>query len=514
MRSGMQIKLKISQLLEQVKEFTQAADFEGLLKVANTLLAKAPYNGEYLLYKLQALDGLGKVTADIKFLHRYANMRSTDITAFLLLYKAYMARDSIADAIISLVFALSIDPQDEECQSLLANLLAEVDPKYKTVKLNILTTNRVGHLGLEIEPWARSRQGADDDCLHLFISNGQVSANESLFTLLKNYAHVIESSFWYQFYMTRSLLLDDNYYALLPYDVQSGLRGICPQDIYSKGNKRLIEIYKDNPALISIPTADIDAGWQMLEKYNLFKDDNIVCLHVRDSYYLENNMPKQNFSHHDYRDANIVTYKKAVLTLISQGYKVVRIGSDSNQRLEINSPHYLDFCLDGPDEHSDFIEVMLISLCQFFIATTSGPMSTAALFDTPTLVVNSAPLQHPYFRHSRFIPKRLFQNNKEVNLMDVCRGRPLSMNNTKPILLSLHHQELLANGYQYLANSEEDILAAVIEFEQRLNNREFSADLTVNQKSYMRKLPDTFIFKHCENVICDSFLSKYPEIFK
>lgn len=514
MRSTMQKNLTVNELLEQVTQFTQAGDFLQLLSAANNLLAKDPNNGEYLLYKLQALDGLGKISEDLKFLHHYANMRSTDITAFLLLYKAYMARNSMPDALIALAFATSINPEDTECRNLLQNLLAEVDSKYKTIKLNILTTNRVGHLALEIEPWARSRQGVEDDCLYLFISNGQISANESLFTLLKNYAHVIESPIWYQFYLSRPLLLADDCYALLPYDIHSGLRGISAADVNQQGSKRLIDIYNKSPAVVKIPSEDIASGWQILEKFDLKPSDKIVCLHVRDSYYLEKNMPGNNFSYHDYRDAEISTYKKSVSMLIDKGYKVVRIGAETNQRLDLNSPNYLDFCLDGPNDYSDFVEVMLLSLCEFFIATTSGPMSTAAIFDTPTLVVNSAPFQHPYFRHSRFIPKRLFQGDNEVNLMDVFQGKALSENNKKPIYLSFNKDELTSNNYQYLANDENDIYDAVLEFEGQLDNRAFNATLTSKQKSYMETLPNSFVFKSCENVVCDSFLTKYPEIFK
>jgi len=510
----MNSKLSVSSLLKSVKEYDKSNDFHNMLLAVRDLLKKDPCNGEYLLYQLKALEGLGQVTQSLPIIKHYVNMRSTDITGFLLLYRIFIAEGNVAEAIISLVFALSIDEDDQECKLLLTNLLAEVDVKYKTAKINILTTNRVGHLVLEIESWVRSQQNKNDDCLYLFISDGKVSANESLFTLLKNYAHVIESPFWYEFYINRPLLLADRHYCLLPYDTQCELRGFDKTDIDTEGNKRLIQIYKEQAALVEIPPADIAAGWKMLEKYNLCKEDKIVCLHVRDSYYLEKKAPLLDFSYHDYRDADIATYKKAVSALIAKGYKVVRTGAETNQRLDINSPNYLDFCLDGPSEHGDFIEVMLISLCQFFIGTTSGPLGIAAIFDTPILSVNSAPLFPGYSRHSRFIPKRLFQNDIEVNLMEVCQGKALSKDNEKPIFLSFSDKELSSYNYKYLANSEDDILDAVLEFEERLHNRVLDATLTNNQASYMEKIPKESVFKNSDFVVCDSFLMKYPDIFK
>jgi putative glycosyltransferase (TIGR04372 family) len=509
------LEITIKSLLQNIRIFEQQGDFENSLLAANQLLLRDPNNAEYILYKLQALDGLGKVTTDLKLLQHYANMRSSDITAFILLYKAHMALDNIADAIIALTFASSIDPEDVECQHLLASLLAEIDPQYKTVKLNVLTVSRIGHLTCEIEPWARSREGNDaDDCLYLFICNGQAAANESLFTLLKNYAKVIISPFWCQLYVSRPLLLVDDFFAPFPYDLNSMLRGVSAFDINIKGHKNLINIYNKSPSIVKIPPDDITAGWGMLAKYGLSPEDRIVCLHVRDSHYLKKNMPGQDYSHHDYRDADIATYKKSVQTLLDFGYKVIRIGCDTNQVLDLHSQNYHDFCSSPPRDNADFLEVLLMSVSQFFIGTTSGPLGTAAIFDTPTLVVNAAPIEQPYLRHSRFIPKRLFHEGTEVNLMDVCRGKSLSHDNLKPILLSIFHSEITGNNYKYQDNSEDDIYSAVIEFEKRVKNRDFNDELTEAQKSYRDRLPNSFHYKGSHSLICDSFLTQYPEIFK
>ena len=162
---SMQTKLKVSELLEQVKEFDQAGSFLQLLDAVNILLLKDPNNSEYVLYKLKALDGLGKVSSDIKLLEHYVNMRSTDSTGFILLYQAYLEKKDTAGALIALSYALSVNPDDEQCMLLLLELLKKVDPKYKRVKINILTLKRIGHLSSEIEPLMRKVKGQDEqDC--------------------------------------------------------------------------------------------------------------------------------------------------------------------------------------------------------------------------------------------------------------------------------------------------------------------------------------------------------------
>jgi len=511
----MQIRLKISQLLEQVNEFEQTGNFIQLLKASNTLLAKDPNNSEYLLYKLKALDGLGNATLDLKLVQHYVNMRSSDVTGFLLLYKAYMAMDNIAEAIISLVFALSIDEDDLECQELLLNLLSDVDPKYKTVKVNIMTTGRIGHLACEIEPLLRFNQNNNDDCLYLFISNTSTIANTYLYDLLKSYSNIIENQFWFDFYKTRPMLLEQPFFAEYPYDVNNTIRGIDPIEVNAQGSKNLINIYQSSPSVVNIPIQDVDFGWNLLSELGIEKTDKIVCLHLRDSDYLTNKYPRHDFSYHDYRDTKIESYCLAIRYLIEQGYKVVRIGAKSNQSLSSkNLTNYFDFCIERNEQYGDFIDVFLLSVCDFFIATNSGPSSVAAIFDTPTLTVNSVPISPGFGQNSRFIPKRLLQNGSDVNILDICAGKTLSTLNTKPLIFTFNSKELTENGYEYVDNNEDDIYDAVKEFSLQVKNRKLTNGPTELQKQYVKFLPEDFIFKDSQSVVSHSFLKKYPEIFK
>jgi putative glycosyltransferase (TIGR04372 family) len=506
--------IKINVLQESLASYEQAHEFKKLLIVANKLLSRDPNNAEYVLYKLKALDALGQVTKNIKLLQHYVNIRSTDITGFLLLYKAYMEVDNIAESIISLVFALSIDENDQECQELLLNLLKGIDPKYKTVKINVMTTSRVGHLACEIEPLLRFNQ-RNEDCLYIFISESLSVANTYLYDLLKSYSNIIENSFWFNFYKTRPMLLEQFFFAEYPYDINNMLRGKNPIEVNAEGSKNLIDIYQSYPPVVHIPLEDVDFGWSLLAELGIEKTDKIVCFHIRDSDYLSNKFPNNDFSYHDYRDAKIESYSLAIQYLIEQGYKVIRIGANSNQSLSSkNFTNYFDFCINRNEKYGDFLEIFLLSICDFFIATTSGPLSVAAIFDTPALTVNSVPFFPGFGRNSRFIPKRLLQNGLEVNMLDVCAGKTLSLLDTKPLIFTFDNEGLSENGYEYLDNSEDDIYDAVKDFSLQIKNRTLNNDLSELQKQYVKSLPDNCIFKRSKSVVSDSFLEKYTEIFK
>jgi putative glycosyltransferase (TIGR04372 family) len=507
--------IKIKVLQESLITYEQAHEYKKLLTVANTLLYKDPNNAEYVLYKLKALDGLGEVTHSIKLLQHYVNLRSTDITGYLLLYKAYMEADNVAEAIISLVFALSIDESDQECQELLSNLLASVDPKFKTVKINIMTTNRIGHLACELEPLLRINQSNNESCLYIFISDSLPVANTYLYDLLKSYSNIIDNSYWFNFYITRSLLLEQSYCAEFPYDINNMLRGKKALEVNAKGSENLINIYQSYPSVIHLPMQDIDFGWSLLSELGINKTDKIVCFHIRDSDYLSYKFPNNDFSYHDYRDAKIESYCKSIQYLIDNGYTVIRIGAKSNQSFSsLNYDNYFDFCLDRNEEYGDFLYVFLLSICNFFLATTSGPLSVADIFDTPTLTINSVPFFPGFGQNSRFIPKRLLQNGIQVNMLDICAGKTLSHTDSKPLIFTFDSKGLSENSYEYVDNSEDEIYEAVKEFSLQIENRTLNNDLSELQKNYVKSLPEDYIFKNSKSVVSHSFLEKYPEIFK
>jgi putative glycosyltransferase (TIGR04372 family) len=507
--------IQVKVLQEFLVSYEQEHEFQKLLIVADKLLIKDPNNAEYVLYKLKALDALGEITNNIKLLEHYVNIRSTDVTGYLLLYKTYMEIDNIAEAVISLVFALSIDENDVVCQELLLNLLSEIDPKYKTVKINIMTTDRIGHLACEIEPLLRLEQSDEKNCLYISISLPVKVANTYLYDLLKSHTNIVESSFWYHFYRTRPMLLDQYFYLEFPYDLNNTFRGKSSLDVNAQGCKNLINIYESYPSVVHIPLPDVDFGWSLLSKLGIEKTDKIVCLHIRDNDYLASKYPNHDFSYHDYRDTKIESYSLAIRYLIDHGYKVIRIGAKSNQSLPSKDlTNYFDFCLDRNEEYGDFLDLFLLSICNFFIATTSGPLSVAAIFDTPTLTVNSVPYFPGFGRNSRFIPKRLLQNGSEVNMLDVCAGKTLSSSDIKPLIFTFDSKGLSENGYEYVNNNEDDIHDAVKEFSLQIKNREIQNDLTELQKQYVELLPENYTFKSSQSVISHSFLKKYPEIFK
>tara|TARA_B100000700_G_scaffold314572_1_gene401340 strand:- start:1081 stop:1956 length:876 start_codon:yes stop_codon:yes gene_type:complete len=127
----------------------------------------------------------------------------------------------------------------------------------------------------------------------------------------------------------------------------------------------------------------------------------IICLHVRDSGYLEeyggfNDNDISFWNYHSYRDSEIIDYKKAVEWLLSepQSAFVVRAGKSANQRLNISSDQLVDYPFSK--DKNDLIDIWLFSNSDMVISTGSGPDVISSIFQVPTIYLNHLVLSDSY----------------------------------------------------------------------------------------------------------------------
>ena len=510
----MATRMTVQQLIDAFNHAADESDAMNMVSIAQQLLERDPDNGDYLLFLLHALELLGRATENLDLIQKFVLAKSTNVVGFTLLHRAYMERGQILEALLSLTYALSIEPDNRHCQTLQSALLSQIDPKYTHVRLNAMTTSRVGHLCMEVEPWARAISEQEEGCLYLFISSPSLPpANSYLYELLGQIASIVESEFFYRLYLSRPLLLADDAFAEFPYDLKLSGRGVPNIEIAKVGFNNLIRIYNNYPPCLAVTEQAEKIAKDYLHAFGIHADDRLVCLHMRDSAYMQREFSGVDYSYHDYRDADISTYRDCVEDLVQKGYKVVRIGAATNQELDFSSPHYLDLCVNRDPNCGDLVEVFLLSVSAFFLCTYSGPFGIAALFDTPILAVNAAPLTYPYPKHCHFIPKLLYQGDKLISVPDICNGQKLGDEDTLPIKLCHSGEDLALYGYRYESNSSEDIRKAVAEFEQRVNGDCFDDRLTGRQKSFLDAVTGEFCMGDSKNVICDGFIRDHPEAF-
>jgi putative glycosyltransferase (TIGR04372 family) len=453
---------------------------------------------------------LGTLHEDIGFLRKYCFYNSLDGDALYNLYKAYKSRGLLYDAIVALVYALSGASPQKHYQECLNRELSDLG--FESVKIAILKVHRIGHLTLEPDSWLRKNaHSKNSKCLYIFINGGNIS-NDFVLDLISTKLTVCNSEYWYGFYGSRPLLMKDEYYEKMPFDLSSLRRGGSIIDLYSE----LAEVFRATPSQIAFPSEKVNNIKEILIKKGIKDFTKIVCFHVRDSAYLSEEFPNNSHDYNDVRDMNINNYSKGIDYLLNQNYIVIRLGKTSNQSLSVEHENYYDFCIHRDEHYGEEIEAFLLSICQFFIGTSSGILSLASMFDTPTLAVNVTPYVPNYGRNTVFIPKILLDSNgNQVNFHELFDGKSFEWNNKQINLLNCHDTRILIKaGFSFVENDNEDIFAAIKEFSEKVRNRALSLEPTDLQKQYWNSIPDDVWIKGANSTVSDSFLRRHNELFK
>lgn len=135
----------------------------------------------------------------------------------------------------------------------------------------------------------------------------------------------------------------------------------------------------------------------------------LVCLHVRDDFYLRNRdaSATTDWTYHRYRNSDIQTYAAACSWLIGQGVFLIRMGQ-SDKPLTLNTQvNFFDYAIS--DQRTHLRDVWLFTRCTACISTASGPDNLAMAYDRPLLMINALPWAHlTGYANTMWAPKVLW----------------------------------------------------------------------------------------------------------
>jgi len=217
-----------------------------------------------------------------------------------------------------------------------------------------------------------------------------------------------------------------------------------------------------------------------LEKLGVSKNAKWVCLLVRDPLYLDKLFPIDDWDYHAHRNANIMTYKKAALFLAEKGYTVIRMGKWAQDPFSVSHERIIDYAMHPL--RSDFLDIYLSAKCCFFMSTSTGIDSVAQMFRRPILFSNIAiPSElQSFVSNSLFIPKKVINKNTDEYITYKTFDQVIS----SPYEI---HETAKKNNFMLVDNTEDEILEAAIEMEQRITCMwiETKIDILAQKKFFM-----------------------------
>lgn len=209
---------------------------------------------------------------------------------------------------------------------------------------------------------------------------------------------------------------------------------------------------------LSFTAKEEKLGQDLLKKIGILNDKPFVCFHARDSAYLNNLFPGDDFNYHNYRDIDINNYYTMAEKLTEKGYFVIRIGAKVHKPFVTDNPMVIDYATKF---RSDFLDIYLCAKCNFFIGCGSGVDEISKLFKRPLIYVNFIPIGWVPVGGVAplFIPKKLWLKSEKRFLTF------REIFNSELALLNLT-EEYEKLGIEGIENTPEEISALALEMDE------------------------------------------------
>lgn len=246
---------------------------------------------------------------------------------------------------------------------------------------------------------------------------------------------------------------------------------------------------------IEIEKIKIKLSENILQSLKIDKDQEFICLHVRDGEY------RQDFQRREERNSSIENYYELINYLLKKNIIIFRLGIKARKKIELKNKYIID--MPFLDINYDYFNIYLLKNCKFFIGTQSGMHQLAFLFEKNCLITNIVRIFEdiPLTTKCRSISKiPYFRDKKNI----------LSIKQYLDLPYAYHHQHFINNELGYLENSKEDLYLAVKEFYQLTTTKKFSNPiLDNNQKNFNELLLSKFmlylkndkdLINHCNKI--------------
>lgn len=312
------------------------------------------------------------------------------------------------------------------------------------IRIGCLAFER-GHLLVNTEYWLRTHQDRPRG-FYLFVS-GRKPFNRQIMQMIKRKVPVFESN-------------------LVAKIIRAFQRRTSDSEVWipldETGRTRWKE-WNSAPPQIVMLDEERRKGRALLKKnMGIGEDEPFVCFGARDDRYLDEMMPVKDWGYHRYRNSTIENYLPAMESLTVRGYWALRMGALVQRPIKAVIPRLIDYASTC---RSDFLDVFLLSSCQFFVGDTAGIVAFPITFNTPCVHVNCVPM-NSVARNSNalFIPKKY----RECRTGRILTFREIFRRGMDAWFRAEQYEE---EGIELIENSLEEIADVTMEMHLRLNGQ-------------------------------------------
>ena len=354
----------------------------------------------------------------------------------------------------------------------------------KLIRFGSLRSERIGHFAANTELYLCKKDIELDDpkALDIFYHSSPIS-NHQLKIMWDRTLHI------YRF----ARILD--YYNK---KISGGNQHIIPWP--EGGDRDIHNLFNRVPQHLNFTDNELEMGKEYLMKVGLKENDEFICFTSRDTAYLNDISPEQDWSYHDYRNSEINNYISAIEVLASKDYYSFRMGAKVSERIHTSNGKIIDYANNG--DRTDFLDIYLSANCKFFISSPTGIDIVPKIFRRPVLHVNYLPIEwvHTWDSRDLFIPKKLWLKDEKrlltfYEIFESGIGKFLTSNQYRNF------------GIEIIENTDVEITDAVLEMEGRLNGTwSISAEEEKLQNKFWSIFPKSELHGNISSRIGSKFL--------
>jgi putative glycosyltransferase (TIGR04372 family) len=251
------------------------------------------------------------------------------------------------------------------------------------LRIGDLREDRIGHLAAEPEIYCRLRAIDGMSSSKRVIFFAWDPANRQLLEMWKRRLNIIEH--WWLKRLSQAVMpaiRRTRFFEPLPLPINWSI---------APGGERCHEAFARGTATLAFTPEEEERGQRELRRMGVPQGGWFVAFHARDPAY--NNVRwGQGATKYPwtYRDIPLETYFDAMRFVAERGGYAIRMGQIVSEPLPDLGPRIIDY---ASRYRSDFMDIYLIARSKFFIASNSGLLCIAQIFDVPFGACN----MFPYF---------------------------------------------------------------------------------------------------------------------
>lgn len=358
---------------------------------------------------------------------------------------------------------------------------SEIKSKYHKINIYYMHSTRIGEYTSEFMFIIKdTEKDKNDGILNLFILLDTVNMNKRLMKIISRNISIINETnidFWMDMMQKEPYLFD--------------VTNILKYVHLNRNLREEISPVQSSKWLSFTQEEEWEGKW----KLGLMGINRpFVCIHERDSKYLETIAPDKDYTYHNYRDASINNFAKTAEYLNKQGILTVRMGRDVKEKVSFEN------CIDYANLYYDeFMDIYLTGKCKFYIGSACGLCTLPMVQNARVALTNYIPVSTPVAigipmrRDNLFIFKKYY-NMKEHRYLSL---REMFMFEAE--FGGLRTEDYENQNIKPIENTEEEVLDLAIEMNSRIDGTWVESEKDKMLQKKYRGILEFFIEKYGYN---------------